>query len=180
MQDIRKLCLANQEKFNSLDHGTLGDMQQQQHKMQERMSGFEQQMQQYDGSAQQMQEMLIQISFSTAIRQRAPQQAGCRVQTLLPGDLYAQLLYVAYHVHSDLCLLQTSIAHGMQNANCDSSQACHTGTNEVLPCTAIACCRKCSLVFKSRPKSCRGQTMSWAITWLSLKWPICWGLQSCQ
>ena len=62
LQDLRKLCLANQDKFNYLDHGLLGDLQQEHQKQQERISGVERQVKDCQGSAHELQDK-VQVHY---------------------------------------------------------------------------------------------------------------------
>ena len=61
IQDLRKLCLANQDKFNYLDPGLLGDLQQQHQGQQDRISTLELEVKDCHGSAQQRQNTLLQV-----------------------------------------------------------------------------------------------------------------------
>lgn len=61
IQDLRKLCLANQDKFNYLDHGLLGDLQQQHQGQQDRIAALEHEVRDCHASTQQIQNKLLQV-----------------------------------------------------------------------------------------------------------------------
>lgn len=61
LQDLRKLCLANQDKFSYLDHGLLGGLQQEHQKQQDRIAALETGLNDSHKLVQQVQNKLHQV-----------------------------------------------------------------------------------------------------------------------
>lgn len=68
LQDLRKLCLANQDKFNYLDHGLLGDLQQEHQRQQDRMAALETGLDDSQGKLQKVQDKLHQVRTHVTVQ----------------------------------------------------------------------------------------------------------------
>lgn len=67
LQDLRKLCLANQDKFNYLDHGLLGDLQQEHQRQQDRMAALESGLNDSQGKLQKVHDNLHQARLCVIV-----------------------------------------------------------------------------------------------------------------